>query len=180
MKKKILALFVTFLTAALLTVPVMGKQLPAKKFEVTLTVESILIPDPASAHFADHNIVHNKGMSIGNVTLIIPGEDDYTGPDNNMYATWSGTSWWTDMPTYDPEARNVIRTKLVFTFTGGTFEGVGHIKSIGLPPFPQFESYAEYRYILQGTGEFKGQTLKLSYAGANPVVALSGTLIKPK
>ena len=61
----------------------------------------------------------------------------------------------------------------------GTFEGMLHTKTIGLPPVPGIISYTETHMVLKGTGDFQGQTLQISYAGAPPAL-LAGTLIIPK
>jgi hypothetical protein len=175
MKNKILVITVLLLTFALLSIPVMAA--PATKIEgVTAILEAALIPDPASLRMVDHNIVFNEGTSAGTITLNIPGKDPLVGTSSG---TWSGRSKWTDFPNPNPEATNVVRGKMVLTFTGGTFEGTTHIKSKGLPPLPPFGIYTEYHMVLQGTGDFEGQTLKLSYAGAPPPV-FEGCLIIPK
>ncbi|TRO52722.1 hypothetical protein E2P63_03140 [Candidatus Bathyarchaeota archaeon] len=182
MSKKILVIPILVLTFVLLSIPVMAK--PATKIEgVTAIVSAALIPDPASLRQVGHNIVFNKGTGGGTITLNIPGKGSLSG---TVSSTWSGKSKWTDFPNFNPEATNIVRGQMVLTFTDagtgipdttGTFEGMNHVKSIGLPPIPPL--YVEYHMVLQGTGDFEGQTLKLSYAGAPPVV-FEGTLIIPK
>jgi len=181
MNKKILGIAVTLLLAAMFLAPAMAK--PAKRIKgVTLTTAVVIIPD-ATTIFADHNIGHGDGTAAGTATLTMPDQDplhfDYS-------AVWNGTSKWTDPPNPDPDATNIIRSAIVLTCTDegitGTFEGMGHSKTIGLPPppFPTTPTlYIEYNMIFHGTGDFQGQTLKVSYAGAPPVV-LEGTLIIPK
>ena len=182
MNKKVLGVAVTLLLAAMFIAPAMAA--PATKIEgVTLTLATALIPDPDSAIFADHNIVHNEGIAIGTATLDIPGQGSLSFTYDGI---WSGTSKWTDPPNPDPDATNVIRSMVVLTCTDegitGTFEGMLHGKTVGLPPPPiaiGVTSYIEYHMVFQGTGDFQGQTLKLSYAG-EPPVDLEGCLIIPK
>ena len=181
-KKKILVIAFALVFMAFMVAPVMAE--PATKIEgVTLTLATTLIPDPDSAIFADHNIVHYEGIAIGAATLDIPGQGSLSFTYDGV---WSGSSKWTNPPNPDPDATNVIRSTVVLTCTDegitGTFEGMLHGKTIGLPPPPlpgAVTSYIEYHMVFHGTGDFQGQTLKLSYAGAPPV-EFEGTLIMPK
>ena len=178
MNRKILVIPVLLLTFALLSLPVMGA--PATRIEgVTLTTAIALIPDPTTIIFADHNIVHNDGIGTGTATLNIPLQPSL---HFNYYGVWNGTAKWTGFPAPDPEGTNVVKSRTILTCTDegitGTFEGTLHTKTIGLPP-PVATSYVEYNMIFHGTGDFQGQTLKLSYAGAPPT-DLEGTLIIPK
>jgi len=181
MNKKVLGIAVTLLLAAMFVAPAMAK--PATKIEgVTLTLMVAIIPD-ATTIFADHNIRHGDGTAAGTATLNIPDQDPL---HFDYYGVWNGTSKWDDPPNPDPDATNVIRGKAVLTCTDegitGTFEGMSHSKTIGLPPppFPTTPtSYIEYHMVFHGTGDFKGQTLKVSCAGAPPPV-LEGCLIIPK
>ncbi|TRO45980.1 hypothetical protein E2P65_06540 [Candidatus Bathyarchaeota archaeon] len=181
MNKKILCVFVSLFILVLLTIPVLGA--PATKIEgVTLTTAVALIPDDTTI-FADHNIRHGDGTAAGTATLTIPEQDSL---HFDYYGVWNGTSKWTNPPNPDSDATNIIRSTVVLTCTDegitGTFEGMSHSKTIGLPPppFPTSPtSYIEYNMVFHGTGDFQGQTLKLSYAGAPPV-DLEGCLIKPK
>jgi hypothetical protein len=180
MNKKVLVIALASIFSAMLVAPVMAAS--TTKIEgVTLTLDITIIPDPDSIHTADHNIVHNKGIATGTATLNIPGQDSL---NFTYYGTWSGTSKWTGFPTTpDLEGSNVVIGKSVLTSTDegttGTFEGVSHSKTIGLPPVIPIMSYTEYHMVFRGTEDFKGQTLKVSYAGAPPAV-LEGTLIIPK
>jgi hypothetical protein len=177
MKKKIL-LITAFLALAMLVTPIMAA--PATRIEgVTLTTAIALIPDPATIIFADHNIVHNDGIGTGTATLNIPLHPSL---HFNYYGVWNGTAKWTGFPAPDPEGTNVVRSTTILTCTDegitGTFEGTLHTKTIGLPP-PVATSYVEYNMVFHGTGDFQGQTLKLSYAGPLPV-DFEGCLIIPK
>jgi hypothetical protein len=178
--RKILGIAVVLMAVAMMAVPVMAK--PATKIEgVTLTTVVKLVPDPDATRSSTHNnIVHNEGTSTGTATLTIPGQDllhfDY-------YGIWNGRSHWTGFNAPDAEGSNVINGMVVLTCTDegidGTFEGTYHTKNVGLPPVEGILSYTEYHMVLHGTGDFQGQTLKVSYAGAPPA-DLAGCLIIPK
>ena len=168
MNKKILGIIVSVLTLAILVAPAMAA--PATKIEgVTLTSGATPVRD--SIRFVDHNIVHSRGTSTGPVTLTIP---EYPLPEGIWDSTWAWMGKWTDFPASDPEGELIISGKVVLTFTGvgttGTFKGTIIRKIVGLPP--SGSSIVEDRMVLQGTGDFKGQTLKLSNS--------EGYLIIPK
>jgi hypothetical protein len=176
LNRKLLVIAVALMTIAMFAAPAMAA--PATKIEgVTLIPATVIHPDDTSI-FADHNIVHNDGTTDGTATLDIPGQNPL---HFTYYGVWNGTSKWTNFPNPDPEASNVVRSMVVLTCTDegitGTFEGMYHTKNIGLPP--PTSSYTETQYVLHGTGDFQGQTLKVSYAGAPPAL-LEGTLILPK
>jgi hypothetical protein len=176
LNKKALEIAVVLMAAAMLITPVLAA--PATKIEgVTLTLATALHPDDTTIN-ADHNIRHNDGTVDGTATLNIPEQESL---HFDYYGVWNGTSKWTNMPSPDPEGSNIVRSKVVLTCTDagktGTFEGVLHTKTIGLPP--PTASYVETQMILLGTGDFQGQTLKLSYEGAPPT-DMEGTLIIPK
>ena len=124
--------------------------------------------------------MHNEGIATGTATLTMPDQSEL---NFDYYGVWNGTSHWTGFPNPDPEGSNVIRSMVVLTCTDecitGTFEGVLHTKTIGLPPRIPIMSYTETHMVLHGTGDFQGQTLQISYAGAPPTL-LEGTLIIPK
>jgi hypothetical protein len=164
--KKVLGIVLTVFFLAMLTVPVMAA--PATKIEgVTATAMVTQTPNPGFPHMvSDGTISHGKGTSTGTVTLNIPGQDPLVGD-------WAGE--WISMGNFkkDP-AELVIMGKMVWTFTGGTFEGIIQRLIIGWPVPLYFEDHM----VLQGTGDFKEQTLKLSYEGAPPPVA-EGYLVIP-
>lgn len=158
MKKKILGVLVALLAVALLTVPVMSA--PATKIEgVTLT--AVVTNTPGSLLISDHTILHTRGTSIGTVTLTISGQD----LPGTWYSEWISRNKWSNYPDPDPdpEAEVLIQSKVVLTFLGkGTFEGTTYRKIIGwstTPPPPI--SYIYTRGVLHGTGNFRGQTLKI-------------------
>ena len=170
MKRKVLWVAVALFLATVLLAPAMAA--PATKIEgVTLTFAAITVPNPGYPRIVDHTIMHTKGTSHGSVTLTIPGQDPLVG---DWDAEWVGRNKWSNYPDQDPEAELIITSKVVLTFTGGTFEGVGQRRITGWP----VPSYFEDHMVLQGTGDFKGQTLKLSYEGPPPPVA-EGYLIIP-
>jgi hypothetical protein len=88
-------------------------------------------------------------------------------------------------PPPDPNAVGIYQANIVWTFEGedttGTFEGVRHSKIIGYPQIPGvLTPYVETSCVLHGTGDFLGQTLKLSYEGdAGGVFTWEGTLLMP-
>jgi hypothetical protein len=164
--KKVLGIVLTVSFLAMLTIPVMAK--PATKIEgVTATANGT--PTPSSMRTVSHgSIRHIKGTTAGTVYLTIQGLGTLEGTWNSEWVTRSKIS-------QDP-TEALIASKLVWTFTGegttGTFEGVDQRKIIG-------GSYFEDYLVLHGTGDFQGQTLKLSYEGAPPVID-EGVLIIPK
>jgi hypothetical protein len=175
-KKKILCVLVAMLAVALLTIPVMGA--PATKIEgVTVTGDVVQTSDPGYPRLvSDGTISHGKGTSVGPVTVNIPDQTPLNG-------IWNGE--WVSMGNWkeDPVVLN-IRGKVVWTFTGegttGTFVGLVQRKIIGFPPDPPTViPYFEDNVVLRGTGDFLGQTLKLTFEGYPPVIH-EGYIIMPK
>lgn len=166
MEKKIFVITITILAIAMLVTPVLAA--PATKIEeVTATADGI--PTPSSIRTVSHDSIrHIKGTTTGTVYLTIPGLGTLEGTWNSEWVTRSKIS-------QDP-TEALIASRVVWTFTGegttGTFEGVIQRKITG-------GVYFEDNVILHGTGDFKGQTLKLSYEG-NPPVIQEGYLIIPK
>jgi hypothetical protein len=177
MNKKILVIPVLLLTFALLTIPVMGA--PATKIEgVTATLD---ITKTSVYTVVDHGILQIRdGIATGTVTINIPGQDPLVG---TVYGEFIGTMKLNSPSPPWPGAESVMMGCPVFTFTGegttGTFEGVRHTKMIGFPE--PVVSYINTRFVLHGTGDFLGQTLKLSYEGAPPIsfAPFEGTLLIP-
>ena len=173
MNKKILVITVLLLTFALLSIPVMAA--PATKIE-GVKLEAFVTQkfNPGYPRYVAHDtIFHNRGTSTGTVTLTILG---HPLPEGVWYSVWMSTAKLKQDP-----GELVISGKVTLTFTGkgtaGTFEGVNHRKITGYPI--SVDSIFEDHMVLQGTGDFKGQTLKLSYEG-NPPVIDEGYLIIPK
>jgi hypothetical protein len=88
-----------------------------------------------------------------------------------------------DHPAPGPwlQAESQYSGKVELSFPGGTFVGIRHFKAIGFPP--PVMSYMESHMVLQGTGVFKGQTLKLSFEGDPPIpapIVFDGYIIMPK
>ncbi|MFC1487913.1 hypothetical protein ACFLRN_09550 [Thermoproteota archaeon] len=175
MKKKLLVIPVILLTFVLLSIPVMAA--PATKIEgVTLTFDHI--PTLGPQNFVDHTIIQTRGgTSFGEATLTIPG---IPLPKGTWDTTWTSTAKWPSFPIPDPEGGNMIREKVKMIFTGvgtnGTFEGRAQWKWVGT--MGALLSI-EVHMVLRGTGDFKGQTLKLSSEPALPAV-IEGCLIIPK
>ena len=169
---------VFLLAFALISIPVMAA--PATKIEgVTLTVAAPPpVMDPGYPRVVGHTVLHGRGTDDGTVTLIIPG---YPLPEGIWESTWSSKVKLSNYPLPDPEATIVINGKVTLTFIGegttGTFTGTTHRKIMGWPPGSS--SIMEDHMVLHGTGDFKGQTLKLSCEPVLPPV-IEGCLIIPK
>jgi hypothetical protein len=160
----------------MLATPVMAA--PAKKIEeVTVTAVVTQTSDPGYPRLVSHGTIsHGKGTSVGTVTVNIPGKTPLNGIWNGEWVTMSN---WKE----DPVVVN-IRGKVVWTFTGtgttGTFVGLVQRKITGFPPDPPTViPYFEDNVVLRGTGDFQGQTLKLTFEGYPPVIQ-EGCLIIPK
>ena len=174
--RKVLGIGFAFIFLAMLATPVMAA--PATKIEgVTVTAVVTQAANPGYPRFVSHDTIgHSKGTSVGTVTVNIPGKTPLNGIWNGEFVSMSN---WKE----DPVVVN-IRGKLVWTFTGegttGTFVGLVQRKITGFPPSPPTViPYFEDNVVLHGTGDFQGQTLKLSYAGTPPVIQ-EGYLIIPK
>ena len=176
MNWKILGLVFAFIFLAMLATPVMAA--PATKIEgVTVTAVVTQAANPGYPRFVSHDTIgHSKGTSVGTVTVNIPGKTPLNGIWNGE---WVSNSNWKE----DPVVVN-IRGKVVWTFTGegttGTFVGLVQRKITGFPPSPPTViPYFEDNVVLHGTGDFQGQTLKLTFEGYPPVIH-EGYIIMPK
>ena len=152
----VLVLGLLMLFAAL--APVMAA--PATKIEeVTFTASTTTVPNPGYPRLVAHDtILISKGTSTGAFTLSIPGQDPLVG---DWYSEWISRNKWSGYPVANPEAEALIESKVVLTITDkGTFEGTSHRVIIGFPI--SGASSFEDRMVLHGTGDFKGQTLKLT------------------
>ena len=181
MNKKILGLAVVLLAAAMLAVPVMAA--PATKIEgVTMEVSpGAAVPyDGYPRWVSDGTISHSRGTNTPGmtVTITIPNPQDPPNPTvliGDYHSDWVANANWKKDPV-----EVVIMSKLTLTFGDDTFEGVVQRSIAGNPMLPT--SPIEDHVVLQGTGDFKGQTLKLSYAGipaVDPLIA-EGYIIIPK
>ena len=157
-----LALAVAMLALAMLATPVFAKT----KVAVTATQMGIG-SSGGESRLVDHGVLQlREATGAGMVTLRIPGKPDLVGSSSSMI---NGMIKF-EHPEPGPwlEAKSVWHLNMVWTFTGtgttGTFEGQMQRKAIGMPPL-----YIEAHMVLQGTGDFKGQTLRLSYAGPPPL-----------
>jgi len=161
MNKKLLVIPVLLLTFALLSIPVLGA--PATKIEGVTTTSGtpVRMIHPGYPRNVDHGIRHTKGNTTQTITLTIPG----LGPsgsdlilEGSHYSDWISMSMWRNDPDPDPEAIAIIKAEVVWTFTGGTFEGRVYRTITGMP-IPVGVTYT--RIVLHGTGDFRGQTVKL-------------------
>ena len=161
MNKKVIGIAVALLLAAMFVAPVFAK----RKVAVTATQ----IAGGGSGEegwLVDHGIYQfREWEGAGMVTLYIPGQAPLVGASSSEI---NGKTTFTQEPP-DPDAEGLIHLKMKWTFTGegttGTFEGQMQRKGIGVPVI----SYMEAHMVLQGTGDFEGQTLRLSHAGPPPM-----------
>ena len=165
----------TFLALAMLVTPIMAA--PATKIPgVTLAASTTTVPNPGYPRLSSHDTIsHGRGTSTGTCTLTIPG---HPLPEGTWYSEWVSRAKISQDPA---ETEVLIASMVVLTFTGvgttGTFQGIVQRKIIGFPPTGS--SVFEDSMVLQGTGDFHGRTLKLSYEGTLPVIQ-EGCLIIPK
>jgi hypothetical protein len=153
MNKKILGIAVTLLLAAMFVAPVFAKR------KVAVTATQMGGGTGGEGWMVDHGIWQFRGTEgAGVVTLYIPGQTPLVGASSSVI---NGKITFTQEPP-DPNALGIMHLKMVWTFTGkdttGTFEGQMQRKGIGVPLLSSLEAHM----VLQGTGDFKGQTLMLS------------------
>jgi hypothetical protein len=173
MNKKILVITVLLLTFVLLSIPVMAAPATKKDVTVAMDVEQSM----TSIRVVGKGVAQISGTSAGWFNLTIEGE---AIPQN---FTWAG-EWALTMkgfPPPNPDGGTVIMGKVLLTYEGadktGTFEGTVHKKVTGIPP-PLATNICSHM-VFQGTEDFQGQTLKLSFDGVPPEVPV-GYIIIPK
>jgi hypothetical protein len=171
--KKIIVIPVFLLAFALISIPVMAK--PATKKEVTAAMD--VGRSTTSVSVVGNGVAHISGTSAGWFNLTIEGEST---PQN---FTWAG-EWALTMkgfPPPNPDGWTVIMGKVLLTYEGadktGTFEGTVHKKATGIPPPTATNIWSHM--VFQGTEDFQGQTLKLSFDGVPPEAPV-GYIIMPK
>lgn len=175
MNKIILGIFVGLIAVIVFAVPVMAA--PITKIEgVTAILD---YTSTVVYNVVDHGILQvREGVATGTVTINIPGQAPLIG---TLYGEFIGTMKL-DGPPPGPwlNGESMMVGHEIWTFTGegttGTFEGVRHEEIIGWPQ--PFISYFESSMLLYGTGDFQGQTLKLSFEGAPPPI-FEGCLLIP-
>ena len=174
LNRKVLGIAVALLLAAMYVAPVLAKT----KVAVTAT-QMGSGGSGAKSWLVDHGILQYRGMEgAGVVTLNIPGRDSLSGTSSSVIN--GKITFSTDEPpppgTPDPEAFGIIHLKMKWTFTGegttGTFEGQMQRKTTGVPL-----THLEAHMVLQGTGDFEGQTLRLSAEGPAPPMNWEGFLL---
>jgi len=184
--KNILILTITLLTLVLVTAPLIGT-VEANRYRkrcgrrrITI-IEGVTVTSERTPMFVGDpqiidGIILNRGISTGEVTLNIPGEDPLVG---DWDSTWISRVINPDFPDANPEGKITLMGMMVWTFTGegttGTFFGETRNELIGYP-FPT-ATYTDVQMKLQGTGDFRGQTLKLSYQGVPGEGSPTGNLI---
>ena len=161
MNKKVLGIAVALLLAAMFVAPVFAK----RKVAVTAT-QMGGGGSGGESWMVDHGIFQFRRLEgYGTVTLYIPDKAPLVGASSSEI---NGKTTFTQEPP-DPDAEGLIHLKMKWTFTGegttGTFEGQMQRKTIGVPVITHVEAHV----VLQGTGDFEGQTLILSYAGPPPL-----------
>ncbi len=182
MDRKLLVIFVALIAVAMLATPVIA----ATKIEGVILKRGSGSPVTSSYRYVAHDTIRfSEGTTDSTVKLTIPGRGELNG---NWHSEWHSQVRFSfsqpnpDSPTPDPEADFQTSGIVVLTFTGegttGTFEGMTHQEMIGYPT--SVASYVSSHMVLQGTGDFKGQTLKIEQEG-NPKTAISvGYIIIPK
>jgi hypothetical protein len=179
LNRKILVIAVALMTIAMIVAPAMAA--PATKIEgVTLT--RIGSPVTSSYRFVAHDTIRfSEGTTDGTVALTIPNIGDLNG---NWHSEWhSQVRFSQPNPNLVPDLEADFQTSgvVVLTFTDvgatGTFEGMTHQEMIGYQP--PFASYVSSHMVLHGTGDFRGQTLKIAQEGTPPADSV-GCLIIPK
>ena len=182
MKKKIIGLIFSIVMLTILVAPVMAK--PSPKVAVTA-----IQPTGATAGgvrwLAGDNILQIRdGIGGGTVALDIPEIGILTGITSgtlNIKMKFSE-----DLSSPEPPypmaslVRIVVVNKMVWVFDDsnvktGTFEGIMHNKVTRLPS-PTREAHC----VLQGTGDFEGQTLVLSSVNPSGAFEWAGFIVMPK
>ena len=158
MNKKILIIAVAFLAMAMLATPAMAK---TQKIAVTHSGADISSTTATSSRSIGGDppkfwIGHGVTVTIGTLTLT---------QDANPGETLVGTGYSELMVIKNLET-GVIKhfAKGVWTFPGGTFEGVYRYEVTKPGPYPTW-TFKLTHCILHGTGVFQGQRLVMSYDG---------------
>ena len=162
--KKILVILTTLMTIGLLAPTVMAD--PSTKTPVTATSERIGVV-PGEQWTTNGGIIQIRGQQVTyKVTLNIFGESSLFGLSSNV---WNGR--------VNPKTgKMIIHYETVWTFSGGSFEGVLQSRLESSPP--PYEYY-EIHGVLKGTGVFEGQKLMLSYEGSTINPEWTGILLRP-
>ena len=166
----LLALLMLFAVVA----PVLAE--PAQKLPVTLVTSGAFSGLPEKIWTTDGGIIHSQGQIRGGVVTLTIGQ----GPA--IVGTYSENG---DSITNTKTHEMIINfNKMVVTFPGGSFEGAktarftSEIRN-GVPVTIAQEQHA----VLQGSGIYEGQTLKISQDWVLTVPAVpkvyTGVLIVP-
>ncbi len=147
---------------------------PAQKFAVVLKTSGSKIADPEKAWVTDGNISHTfGGIRGGPATLKIGANPTITG-------TYEETSDF----NVNQKTHEMIGTfhKMLCTFPGGSFEGTKVARMV-LDPVTHLQIAMEQHAVLQGSGIYEGQTLKIEqyWVAADPQTTKDyvGVLIVP-
>ena len=153
MKKKILGITFVLVIAALLIAPVLATP-TNKKVPVTITWE-IVGPIYLGPWKETGNVLHRELTLAWDVTLVIDGGTPIIG-------TAITERKLLRVPQGDGEHR-ILNDYNVLTFTGGTFEGNALIQTDWLPGGPANVQSRLNHALLQGTGDFEGQTISAEH-----------------
>jgi hypothetical protein len=172
LKKKIMSVFVSLLVIALLATPVLAKPTKGQKVMVSITWE-IIGPIYLSDWKETGNVLHRDVILEWDVTLVIGGGAPIFGTaitERKLLRVTQG----------DGELR-ILNDYNVLMFTGGTFEGNALLQSHWLPGGPANVQSRVNHALLQGTGDFDGQTIsaKHDWRTHDQPIVWSGYLLKP-
>jgi hypothetical protein len=154
LNKKVLVIAVALMAVAMLATPVMAS--PAEKIPVTLNFSppTPLAP-PEKTWTTNGDILQIRGLPTSyNIILTILGEPPLFGVDTNTLNAQHNLK--TDV--------RILHYDVVWTFSGGTFEGRLTLKIHNNSLDPIFWYYSAH-LVFQGTGAFEGQTIMMSYEG---------------
>jgi hypothetical protein len=154
MKKKILAITFVIVIAALLIAPVFADPTKGQKVGVTITW-NIVGPTYLGPWKYTGNAEHREVNLAWDVTVEIDGGPTLTGTattERKLLRINQG----------DGQLR-ILNDYYVITLTGGTFEGNALIQTQWLPGGPANVQSRLCHALLQGTGDFEGQTINAEH-----------------
>lgn len=132
----------------------------------------------------ESTVIEINPGEIRHIDMVWTGTIDLFVPETSAIPTYSGTyrdeitgmRVW-NVPGGVEHSRlneGVFHFKEVWTFPGGTFEGIAQVQTHG-PSFTIFESHI----VLQGTGIFEGQKLYLTLQRPPTPTSYFGELLIP-
>jgi hypothetical protein len=153
MKTKLLILFPIIACLLTFTVaPAMAE--PAQRIPVTARTSGQIDSSPEKVIITEGGVIQMQGVTrTGRVTLTIDGQTPLVGTEEEVMDFSINTN------TLEIVAHS---HKLVFTFTGGTFEGQKTSYETGVISIRQIPQTLEQHTVMHGTGTFDGQKLMLT------------------